>query len=931
MLPDGLYEQIINEGLNKELSKTDRKIEKADLDLEEAPAVLSQYIAGIVKEDLENLKDKKKDLNLQVDYINRLVNSLSENSINQLPKDKTEQLLGIVSSVNNIAALDNKTKLIRPETSIAQSSLFTGSIHEPQMVSELKKEIPSCNKIDLLVSFIKWSGLRLIINELLEFTQNGGKLRIITTSYMGATETKAIIELSKLPNTEIKINYNSNSTKHHAKAYIFNRNTGYTTAYIGSSNLSHSALTNGLEWNFKATNKDLPETINKINATFESYWNSKEFELYDESQKDKLDKALKAEKNYGSHSGFASVDVNPYPFQQEILDQIEAERKVRGFNKNLIVAATGTGKTVISALDYKRFRKENPDQPCRLLFVAHREEILTQSLNTFRIVLNDPNFGDLFVGTHRPESLDNLFISVQTFNSQDFTSKTSSDFYDFIIIDEFHHAAAPTYQKLLSYYNPKILVGLTATPERMDGKNIFKYFNDRIAAEIRLPEAINRDLLSPFQYFGVTDTVDLSQLKWTRGGYDKNELTNIYSIDRVNADRRASHIIERINYYVNDIDEVKGLGFCVSIEHARYMAEFFNSHGISSIALTGNSSTEERNKAKELLTKGEVKFIFVVDLYNEGVDIPEINTVLFLRPTESLTIFLQQLGRGLRKSDDKDCLTVLDFIGQANKNYRFEEKFRALLTNTTTSLEREIKNGFKSLPKGCFIELEQKATDYVLENIKASFNNRRGIKNKIVIYEEETGKEANLTGFLDYFNLSPFVIYNIDSFSQLVAEAHNKKFEEPLALEFKKALLRFAYIDSRRWIKFLLEILPEISEKDFTSLNSEEKRMFQMFYNTLFNESIDDFKGEGLKKNLKALDESPKLKAELLELLKFNLNKIDFIDKPVDVGFNCPLDLYCTYTRNQILLAFDFMNPSNVREGVKWTGQKTRVTPDAFA
>lgn len=429
MLHDGLYEQIINKGLETELSSTDKLSTTAPIDSAEASKVLAKYIAEVVEKGLDNVADNGGDVSSQVALANRIISTIihetKENGLDEMTvAERAEQLLALFDKKNSILSLDEKAAIIRPETSIAQSSLFTGAIHEPQMFTELKKEIISCNRIDMLVSFIKWSGLRLIMDELTAFTQNGGELRIITTSYMGATDVKAIEELRKLPNTKIKVSYDTKRTRLHAKTYVFYRDTGFTTAYVGSSNLSNAAISSGLEWNVKVTKKDLPETIDKIEATFESYWNSNEFEYYNEDQKERLARALKSEKYFDNNNAEVyTMDITPYSYQQEILDKLEAERKVRGYHRNLVVAATGTGKTVISALDYKRFRKQNPDKPCRLLFVAHREEILKQSMYTFRAVLKDANFGEMFVGSYKPESIDNLFISIQTFNSQSFTEK----------------------------------------------------------------------------------------------------------------------------------------------------------------------------------------------------------------------------------------------------------------------------------------------------------------------------------------------------------------------------------------------------------------------------------------------------------------------------------------------------------------------------
>ncbi len=929
MLPNGLYEQVINKSLDAELTTTDKLIETAAIDGAEAAKVLAKYVAEVVERGLESVKDNGGDLETQIELVNRIVRDIaagtSESAYDGLSvAERAERLLALMERKNTALAVDERAGVVRPETSIAQSSLFTGSLHEPQMYTELKKEIVSCDRIDMLVSFIKWSGLRLLMDELAEFTRNGGRLRVITTSYMGATDIKAIEELRKLPNTQIKVSYDTKRTRLHAKTYVFYRDTGFTTAYVGSSNLSNAAISSGLEWNVKVTKKDLPETIDKIEATFESYWNSGEFEYYDEGQQERLSRALKAEKYFDSNNAETyTVDVQPYSYQQEILDKLEAERAVRGYTRNLVVAATGTGKTVVSALDYRRFRRQNPCSPCRLLFVAHREEILRQSLYTFRAVLKDANFGEMFVGNIRPESLDNLFISIQTFNSRNFTEKTTADFYDYIVVDEFHHAAAPTYQKLLTYYQPKILLGLTATPERMDGKDILPYFSNRIAAEIRLPEAIDRKLLCPFQYFGVTDVVDLDSLRWTAGGYDRTELSNIYTISGLVAKRRADLVIESLLKYVTDIDEVKGLGFCVSVEHAKFMAQIFNERGIPSMFLTGDFPDEERKDAKNKLVSGQVRFIFVVDIYNEGVDIPEVNTVLFLRPTESLTVFLQQLGRGLRLSEGKECLTVLDFIGQANKKYNFEDKFAALLTNTTRGVTREIRDGFISLPKGCYIQLERKAAKYILDNIRASYGNSAGLVSRIATFREDMGKELTLANFLDHYRLDPRSLYKFSSFSRLCVRADVRDdFTEPLEETMTKAFARLSVIDSRRWISFLLDILPRLDDVDFSALPPVEKRMLQMFYVTVWGKAAEDWGSDEVLDNLYALSDSPVMLSELLELLRYQYQRIDFVDEAVDVGFDCPLDLHCTYTRDQILVAMDFLKPATVREGVKWLPEK---------
>lgn len=926
MLHPGIYEQVINASLAVELEGVAQgRVYSKKIDPAEVSMVLTKYLTPLVRQSLDIAGEK--DQQDQIALVNKIIALLGmEAGHNQQIPESAQQLLALLEKNDPRLAADSNIakKLPRPQTSLIDSTLFTGAPHEPQMYGELKKEIASSNVIYMLVSFIKWSGLRLIIDELREFTQNGGCLKVITTSYMGATDVKAIDELCSLPNTQIRVSYDTKRTRLHAKAYLFQRNTGFTTAYVGSSNLSNAAISSGLEWNLKVTAKDMGKTIDRIRNSFESYWESPEFEDYTSCERDRLACALRNEQFTNTDTGRRFIfDIRPYPYQSEILDALKAERDVRGHHRNLVVAATGTGKTIVAAFDYKRFCKEQPKSPCRLLFVAHRAEILQQSMEAFRGVLQDANFGELFDGNHSPEKMDYVFASIQTINSRRLWDHMTPDQYQYVVVDEFHHAAAESYKRLLEYIQPNILLGLTATPERMDGEDILKWFDGRIAAEIRLPEAIDRKLLCPFQYFGVTDSVDLSAIRWTQGGYDKSELESIYTLNAAVAERRAQTIIESVAKYVTDMNKVKGVGFCVSVKHAEYMAQKFMDAGIPAMALSGNSSDAERTGAKEQLQKGIVRFIFVVDLYNEGVDIPDLNTVLFLRPTESLTVFLQQLGRGLRLHEDKECLTVLDFIGQAHKRYNFEQKFAALLENTQKSINHEIKHGFVSAPKGCYIQLEQQAREYILSNIAKGFDTKSGLITKLECFTEDSGLPVNLDNFLTYHRLDPHTVYKSVPFSRMCALAHvTPDFQEPAEMVLTSAFPKLCSIDSRRWIAFLRFALPRIGTIDFAMLPPDQLRMARMLYITLWGTVPTSWSDPEVVGNIQLLAHSPRLVRDMLELLEYKYNHIDFIDEQMSLAPDCPLDLYCSYTRDQLFCALDVEKPSSIREGVKWLPAK---------
>lgn len=633
---------------------------------------------------------------------------------------------------------------------------------------------------------------------------------------------------------------------------------------------------------------------------------------------------MKKEK-YSENSKFkCTFDIRPYSYQKEILEKLKVERKVFNKYNNLIVAATGVGKTVISAFDYKDFCRENKNAKNKLLFVAHREEILKQSRDTFRAILKDNNFGELMVGNNDAHSLEHLFVSIQSLNSKNLCDITSNDYYDFIIVDEFHHAAAKSYQKLLDYYKPKILLGLTATPERNDGQDIFKYFDDRISAEIRLNEAINRKLLSPFQYFTVSDNVDLSKIKWGRHGYDISELSNLYTSN----DARVIQIINSLNKYVTDLNNTIGLGFCVSIEHAKFMAKRFTENKIPSIVLYSESKEEERSSAKEKLVNGEIKFIFVVDLYNEGIDIPEVNTILFLRPTESLTVFLQQLGRGLRLSEGKECLTVLDFVGEAHNNYNFEEKFRALVGKTNKSIKDYIENGFLTLPKGCYIALEKQSKEYILRNLKLCANNKANLKVKLKNFMLETDLKLTLENFLNYYHLCLSDFYGKSgdrSFSRMLVLAEIKEdFKEEQEIEITKKLKNLFSINSRRLIEFMLKI---VKDKCIYNeiIDEEEKLMLNMMYYTFYNNAPEKEGFSSVKNAISKLLENNNMMSEVCEILSYNYNNISFLDENIDLGFPCPLDLHCDYSRDLIMAALGYFNENKkpaFREGVKYFGDK---------
>lgn len=921
-MTEGIYEELVTQLVNSKIENIDRDkfyIEKVQIDKSEAADILSKHLSHTIKRALLQVKGDNP-IELQIKVANKIIQFLKEQLKGENFDDNLVDINGrilkaVFSKIDaHFTDFDLHLKEITPYTRLTHSELFTGGNVGLSLESELKKEILSSNAIDLLVSFIKFKGIIILKRELEEFTKRGGMLRVITTTYMGASDYKAIQLLSELDNTQVKISYNSGNERLHAKAYLFKRKTGFHTGYIGSSNFSRSALTDGLEWNLKITTKEVSHIIDKFQKTFDSYWQSEDFELFEKNiHKNKLIESLNRGKNrVESQINKSFFDIKPYPFQEEILEKLEVERCIHNRYRNLIVAATGTGKTIISAFDYKNFKNKNKSS--KLLFLSHRKEILEQSIYTFRGVLKDNNFGELWFGGAIPSSYENVFASVQTMNNQLIELHLSSNYFDYIIIDECHHLTASSYRGIIEYFKPKVLLGLTATPERMDGGDIQEDFHNRISAEIRLPEALNRKLLSPFQYFGITDSVDLSKARWERGRYVASELSSIYTAN----DRRVSEIIDALKKYTKDEQDVRALGFCVSMDHAKYMAEKFCLAGFKAKYLTSNHNIDRDILRKQLLNK-EINYLFVVDIFNEGVDIKEIDTVIFLRPTESLTIFLQQLGRGLRLADNKECLTVLDFVGNARSEYNFENKFRALIGKTTTTVSKEIEANFPHLPLGCSIVLEKKAKEIIIKNIKAATSHHRNkIIQKIKSFQHETTLDLNLKNFINFYNIPLQLIYERGGWKRLCQAAG--KLDDFISINevaiIKAISDRWLSTYSYSYYKFILKIAKLNFQININEYNEEQQLMLTMLHYDIWL-NANGF--NSLEESIRAIGNNKIMVDEIVEFIELRLDNFNFKEINLELPYIQPLKIHSRYTRDQILVAFrenTFENKSSSREGV---------------
>ena len=912
---EGLFETVVTHGMERELALSDLQSEIATVDPADQPHVIGRHLNAALARRLSAEKDPDRRLEL----VNRVLALVAETD-EKIPAPTRElHAMRGPSGPGSPGRYDR-----RPATPLNDVALLTNSHGEPSLASELRAELTSADSVDLLCAFVMWRGVRLLERELNTLRDASVPLRVVTTTYIGGTEREALDRLIRDFGAEVKIQYDAARTRLHAKAWLFHRNTGFDTAYVGSSNLSSSALLEGVEWNVRLSKSATPSLMQKFRATFDSYWNDGAFETYDpDRDRDRLDDALIEASGRGSHDrvtiSLSGLSVTPYSYQQEMLDAIDVERHVHDRHRNLVVAATGTGKTVIAALDYRRLCEPAGDASPSLLFVAHRKEILEQSLRTYREVLADPGFGELYVGGARPERWRHVFASVQSLSAYGI-ERIPADAYEIVVVDEFHHAEARTYRKILDHLAPLELLGLTATPERADGVDVRQFFGGRTAAELRLWDALGADLLCPFHYFAVADGTDLRRISWSKGGYDEEQLSNVFTGN----DARALVVLKQVRDKVTNVGAMRALGFCVSVAHADYMAGVFNAAGIPSLAVSGRTPQREREQALDDLRHRRVNALFAADLFNEGLDLPDVDTVLFLRPTESSTIFLQQLGRGLRRTPNKAVLTVLDFIGYHRKEFRFSDRFRALTGATRRGVERQVAEGFPFLPSGSQIVLDQQAQTLVLDNIRSQIANRW---NQMVAELRAYG-DQDLPTFLDEsgLELSDILRRGSHSWTRLRRDA-GMPTPPGSALEDQllKRIRAFAQVDDpmrhRSYTSLLADDAPS-----YDQLSTAEQGLARMLYYSLWS---DGGGHASYADGLTALRRERATRAELSAVVDLSFDAARHLT--LDLGgalADVPLKVHACYQREEILAALDFpRRPNSFREGV-WYSAEHNV--DAF-
>lgn len=646
-------------------------------------------------------------------------------------------MINKVKEVNN--DIEIKEKSINYNT-ITTSNSITGD--KDHIYPKLKQSFKTATTIDIIVSFLMESGVKLLLQDLKEALKRGVKIRILTGNYLKVTQPQALYLLKSELKDKVDLRFYNNPNKSfHPKAYMFH-NPIDSEIYIGSSNISRGALTSSIEWNYRFLKSTAPNDFKVFYDTFEDLFNNHSLIITDEVLKDYSKQWTRPniykdiEKEESKEDNVINI-FEPRGAQIEALYSLEKSRE-EGFDKGLVVAATGIGKTYLSAFDSAKYNK--------ILFVAHREEIIKQAAQSFKNVRNSDDIG-FFYSNQKDTKNSFIFALVQTLGKEQYLNEEyfSKDYFDYIIVDEFHHAVSSNYKKIIDYFTPKFLLGLTATPERLDSKDVFALCDYNMVYEVRLKDAINKGWLVPFRYYGIYDeTVNYEDIDYKNGKYDDKQLEEALMLNK-----RGELIL---NHYLK-YNSKRAIGFCTSRHHAEYMAKVFNENNIPSAAVYSGEKgeySEERNIALSKLTSGELKVIFSVDMFNEGLDVPAIDMVMFLRPTQSPTIFLQQLGRGLRKFKDKKYLNVLDFIG----NYKKANLVPFLLSGKEYSASecKKNKQGDYEFPEECIVDFDFKIIDIFKKQAEREMKVKDKVKEQFEVVTQMLGYRPSRVELFTYID-----------------------------------------------------------------------------------------------------------------------------------------------------------------------------------